>query len=111
MFDLFKRKSPDEPKKPWSERLKEGLGRSRERLTGALTGVFTRRKLDDETIEALETALIAADVGVPATEQLLTSLQARWKRAGDDGDPKAMLKESLIELLAPLEKPFAIGHE
>ncbi len=111
MFDLFKRKSAEDEKKPWSERLKEGLGRSRERLTGALTAVFTRRELDDETLEALETALIAADVGMPATQALLVSLRARWKRAGDDGDAKTMLKASLTELLAPLEKPFVIGEE
>jgi fused signal recognition particle receptor len=111
MFDLFKRKTPEEEKKPWSERLKDGLGRSRERLTGALTGVFTRRKLDDETLEALETALIAADVGMPATQHLLDDLRARWKRSDGDGDPKAMLKQSLVELLTPLEKPFVIGPQ
>ncbi len=109
MFDLFKRKSPEEEKKPWSERLKDGLGRSRDRLTGTLTGIFARHKLDDDTLEALETALIGADVGVPATQHLLDSLRARWKRAGADGDPKAMLKESLVELLAPLERPLVIG--
>ncbi len=109
MFDLFKRKSPEEEKKPWSERLKDGLGRSRDRLTGTLTGIFARHKLDDDTLEALETALIGADVGVPATQHLLDSLRARWKRAGAEGDPKAMLKESLVELLAPLERPLVIG--
>jgi fused signal recognition particle receptor len=111
MFDLFKRKSPEEQQKPWSERLRDGLGRSRERLAGALVSAFSRAKLDDETLEALETALIGADVGMPATQQLLDDLRARWKRAGGSGDPKAMLKESLVELLRPIEKPFAVGRE
>ncbi len=111
MFDLFKRKTPDEEKKSWSERLKDGLGRSRERLTGTLGGAFARRKLDDETLEELETALIAADVGVPATQHLLDDLRMRWKRAGGDGDPKMMLKGALVDLLEPLEKPLVIGAE
>jgi fused signal recognition particle receptor len=111
MFDLFKRKPPEEDKKPWSERLRDGLGRSRERLAGALAGAFSRRKLDDETLEELETALIGADVGVPATQHLLDDLRTRWKRVGGEGDPKALLKQALVELLAPLEKPLAIGPE
>ena len=49
------------PKLSWTERLKAGLGKSREKLSGALTAVFTRKSLDEETLEELETALIAAD--------------------------------------------------
>jgi fused signal recognition particle receptor len=108
MFDLFKRKSEDEDKKPWSARLSEGLARSREKFAGALTGVFARRKLDEETLEELETALLTADVGVAATQQILEDLRARWKRAGPDDDPKQYLKATLVDLLAPLEKPLAI---
>ena len=107
MFDLFKRKSAAEPaeageKKSWTERLKDGLARSREKLAGALS----RRTLDDETLEELETALITADVGMPATRALLDDLSARWKRAGGDAEPKTLLKAALLELLAPLEQPL-----
>lgn len=108
MLDLFKRKSTDEEKKPWSERLTAGLARSREKLTGALTGVFARRKLDEQTLEELETALLTADVGVAATQWLLEDLRARWKRAGADEDPKEHLKAALLDLIAPLEKPLVI---
>src|SRR5438876_590801 len=104
MLDLFKRKSAEEEKKPWSARLAEGLTRSREKLTGALTGAFSRRKLDEETLEELETALLTADVGVAATQQILDDLRARWKRAAADDDPKQQLKAALLELIAPLEK-------
>jgi len=110
MLDLFKRKTPADPgeKKPWTERLKAGLGRSREKLAGAITSAFVRRTLDDETLEELETALITADVGMPATRRLLGDLSARWKRAGDDADPKALLKAALADLLAPLEQPLVV---
>ena len=109
MFDIFKRKSDPEETRPWSERLAAGLARSREKLAGALGGVFTRRKLDAETLEELETALIIADVGVAATAHLLDDLSARWKRAGGDADPKALLKAAFVELLQPLERPLSIG--
>jgi len=110
MFDIFKKKAgPEEARPAWSERLAAGLARSREKLAGALGGVFTRRKLDAETLEELETALITADVGVAATQHLLDDLSARWKRAGGDADPKALLKAAFVDLLEPLERPLVIG--
>ena len=115
MFDLFKRKTADaqgpatESRATWTERLRAGLSKSREKLSGALSRVFRRRTLDEETLEDLETALIAADVGVPAAQHLLSDLATRWKAAGGEGDPRAMLKEGLGALLAPLEKPLVIG--
>ncbi len=109
MFDLFKRKSADDERKSWRERLAEGLGRSRDKLSGALASAFSRRSLDDETLEALETALLTADVGVAATGHLLEDLKLRWKRAGAEADPHALLKAALVELLAPLEKPLVVS--
>ena len=109
MFDIFKRKPEQEDARPWSERLAAGLARSREKLTGALSGVFARRKLDAETLEELETALLTADVGVAATQHLLDDLSARWKRAAGDADPKALLKAAFVDLLQPLESPLTIG--
>jgi fused signal recognition particle receptor len=110
MLDLFKRKPAEEEreKRPWTERLAAGLARSREKLAGAIGAAFARRKLDDETLEALESALLTADVGIAATQHLLDDLSARWKRAGGEGDPKAHLKAALLELIAPLEKPLVI---
>jgi fused signal recognition particle receptor len=107
MLDLFKRK-PAADTRSWSDRLKDGLARSREKLAGALSGVFARKVLDDETLEELETALIMADVGMPATEHLLADLRARWKREGGDADPKTLLKRALTDLIDPLAKPLVI---
>jgi fused signal recognition particle receptor len=108
MLELFKRKSEQEEKKPWAERLAAGLARSREKLAGALGGAFARRKLDEETLDELESALITADVGVAATRHLLDDLSARWKRGGAEQDPRAVLKAALLDLLAPLERPLVV---
>jgi fused signal recognition particle receptor len=122
LFDLFRKKTdaasvsesdgiPATPAPSWTERLKAGLGLSRGKLSGALAGVFSRRKLDDEALEELEAALLTADVGVDATEHLLADLRQRWKRAGDDADPRAVLADAMTELINPLERPFVIGAE
>ncbi len=108
MFDLFKRDNAATGKS-WSERLKEGLTRSRDKLGGALESAFRRPTLDAETLEAIETALLTSDVGVAATAALIEDLRVRWKRAGGQGDPKAMLKAALVELLTPLERPLVVS--
>ena len=108
MLDLFKRKA-DDGERSWSERLKSGLGLSRERISRPLTALFGREALSEEAIDELRSALLGADVGIPATEHLLDELIARWKRAGADLDARGVLKSALIELIAPLEQPLVIG--
>jgi fused signal recognition particle receptor len=116
VFDLFKKKSVDEPlaeappeSRSWTERLKAGLGLSRAKLATALTGVFVRKKLDDEALEALEEALIAGDVGIDASEHLIADLKSRWRTAGENADPRSELAGALVDLIGPLEKPLVIG--
>jgi fused signal recognition particle receptor len=98
-------------KRSWSDRLKAGLSASRDKLAGALTGVFRRRVLDAEALDELETALLMADVGVDATAHLLDDLKVRYKKAGDNADPRALLRAALVDLIGPLEKPFAVGEQ
>jgi fused signal recognition particle receptor len=110
MFDLFKRK-PDADARSWAERLKSGLGLTRERLARPFAGALGRQTLSEEVLVEFENALIAADVGMPATAHLLADLVQRSKRMGIDADPRDALKASLSELLAPLERPLVIGAE
>ncbi|MEO9136747.1 MAG: signal recognition particle-docking protein FtsY [Casimicrobiaceae bacterium] len=101
--------SPAVEKRSWRERLRAGLGLSRDKLSGALSGVFKRRLLDDEALEALESALLMADVGIDATHYLLDELRVRYRRAGADADPRALLRATFADLLRTLEVPVAIG--
>jgi len=57
-------------------RLRDSLGKSRRALTQQLAAA-TFDPADDEAWERLEEALIAADVGVPATAELVRRLEAR----------------------------------
>ncbi len=114
MFDLFKKTPADTsaPDKPsWTERLKAGLGLSREKLSNALGDVFVRRVLDDEAERELEAALLTADVGVDATQHLLDDLRVRWKRAGAGAEPRDTLADAMVDLLGPLESPLVIGPQ
>ncbi len=93
-------------------RLRERLSRSASRLTDGLAGLFTGRKIDAELLEELETRLLAADVGIEATTQILDDLRSRVaRRELADGDALlAALRGSLIEILAPCQKPLVIDR-
>ncbi len=52
------------PREGWYQRLRTGLSRSSSRLKDNIGAIFTRRKLDAESLEELEEALITADLGV-----------------------------------------------
>ena len=93
----------------WMERLKNGL-----RKTGAsIATVFTGTQIDDQLYEELETALLMADTGVKATEQLLADVQRRVKeaKATDPAQVKGLLMDAIADLLAPLQKPLTIGAQ
>src|SRR3954470_11641594 len=62
-------------------RLRDSLGRSRRALTEQI-GVATFDAGDEASWERLEEALIAADVGVPATAELVQRLEARPDAGG-----------------------------
>jgi fused signal recognition particle receptor len=96
----------------WAARLKNGLARTRQVLNTPVSELFVRRRVDESLFEDLETALLQADCGVAATEWLVASLRekARKERIEDGDRLKDALKDSLTELLAPLEKKLEVGR-
>jgi fused signal recognition particle receptor len=65
------------------------------------------RAVDVETIEALEEALISADVGVAATERIVEAVRAR-KREG--GSLRDLVKSEILSILRGADTPPADGH-
>ncbi len=116
MFDFFKKdkisETPASPQKSWTERLKQGLSRTRSVLGNQLASLFGGGKIDDDVYEELETILLTSDVGVAATQALLDDIKQRVTRQAlsDTSQLKSALKESLSALLAPLEKPLEIKN-
>lgn len=92
----------------WLARLKQGLSRTGQSLGGLFVGV----KVDENLFEELETALIMADAGLEATENLLKELRGRVRkeRLDDAAAVKSALRDILAAHLAPLEKPFPLGR-
>jgi len=97
-----------EQKSSWLAKLRGGLAKTGKSIGGIFVGV----RVDEALFEELETALIMADTGVEATEQLLTALRLRVKqeRIEDAADVKQALREVLADHLRVLEKPFEVGR-
>jgi fused signal recognition particle receptor len=107
--DLTPPAGPTEATRPgWFARLRGGLAKTR----GQIASIFVGVKVDEALYEELETALLSADTGVSTTTWLLTQLRARAKqqRIADGTQLKAALKELLIELLKPLERPIDVDR-
>ncbi len=82
----------------WFGRLRESLATSRKALAGELSSVLFD-PADDESWERVEEALIGADVGVPATVEIVRRLEER--RPATQADLLAALEEVVADLVAP----------
>ena len=96
----------------WGQRLKQGLAKTRQQLSGQLNSLFGGGKIDAETYEELETILISSDIGVVATQKLLDNLKKRVKRENleDTTALKSALKTELLAVLQPLEVPLQTNN-
>ncbi len=99
----------DEKKRGWLGRLREGLARTASNLTGGITAIFTKKKLDDETLENLEELLIAADLGVGAASAVTKRLAStRYNKEISAEEVKEALAEEVTKILAPVALPLII---
>jgi fused signal recognition particle receptor len=61
------------------DKLKKGLGKTRETFVSSLRSVLSGKQLDDELIKEIEKRLIESDVGVAATKILIDAIKADYK--------------------------------
>ena len=81
-------------------------------LGGALRGMFTRGKIDDETWSDLEDALISADFGPDLTDAIVDELRGQVSkfRTDDPADLQRMLREVIEERLARLDPTLTLSN-
>lgn len=81
-------------------------------LGGALRGMFSRGKIDDETWEDLEDALLSADFGPDISDAIVDELRGKVAkfRTDDPADLQRMLRETIEERLAKLDPTLALSN-
>ena len=94
---------------PWTEKLFGGFRRTSDRLGENLAGLFTKAALDRETLDEIEEALIASDLG-PATAARVRERLAdeRYDKGLDEGAIREIVAQEIEKILAPVAKPLEI---
>ena len=118
-FSIFgKRNTPETPEpaeqpeqaRGLFDRMKQAVTRTRESLSSSISSVVAlTREVDDASLDDLELALLASDIGSATTQQIITNLRDRALRQGinDGAELKSLLKAELLRILNAVEKPIA----
>jgi len=94
----------------WLDRLKTGLTRSTARLGDSLSGLATGSlPLDDDRLDAIEEALIAADLGPAVAARIRDRLaDAKFAKGINEAGLKAAVAAEITAVLAPVARPLAV---
>jgi fused signal recognition particle receptor len=94
-------------RRSWLDRLRAGLARSSTKLAQDISGILTRRRLDEAAIAELEEALIAADLGAATAAKLAADLaRTRFGKEVTEEEVRGALAEDIAAILAKVEKPL-----
>ncbi|WP_160007882.1 signal recognition particle-docking protein FtsY [Rhizobium sp. 18055] len=93
----------------WFQRLRAGLARTSSQLTGQISALFTKRKLDDETLQDLEDLLIQADLGLETALRITDTLASeRYGKDVSGEDVSKIMAAEITKVLKPVAKPLQL---
>ena len=99
-----------EKKGGWFSRLKAGLSKSTSNISTGITEIFTKAKLDGDTLENLEDLLISADLGVATATKISEQLsKSRLDKDITPSEVRAVLATEISAILEPVAKPLYIN--
>ena len=98
------------------DRIKQSLSRTKEQFVERFDEVVKRadepeqrhRPIDVDTVDALEEALISADVGVAASDQIVQAVKARRRKGESLRD---LVKAEIRAILSAADTSTANGHK
>lgn len=94
----------------WFAKLGLGLKKSSANLTDGISGIFTKKKVDSQTLEDLEDLLITSDMGVKASSKIIGNFaQRRLNKDITDEEIKTELAADIETILKPCEQPLLIS--
>ena len=109
---MFGKKEKPEKKEGFIKRLRARINKGDSWLTYDLANLAPGGKIDEDTLEELESLLVMADVGVDTTQRIIDDLQKKLARK-ELQDIEALqhgLRNALCEILRPVEKPLTIRN-
>jgi fused signal recognition particle receptor len=96
----------------WFGRMAKGLSRSSAALTEGVASVFTKRKLDDDTLQDLEDLLIRSDLGTATAMRIGETLTARrYGKEVTEAEVREVMAGEIEKVLAPVAKALELDLE
>ena len=92
----------------WLDRLRGGFAKTAERVADNLTGLTSKAALDTATLDDIEEALIASDLGPEAARRIRDAIAARKFEQLDERGLRTILAEEIEAILAPVAKPLEV---
>ena len=97
------------------DKLRDSLARTKEQIVSRFDAIVQRadtaerrsRPVDAETVEALEELLISADVGLVATDRIMTAVRSRARRGESLRD---LVKEEIQRVFDSVDTAVPDGH-
>ena len=94
------------------KRITAGLSKSTSLMSEQMSSLFNKRKLDSAALNDLEDILIQADLGLEASEKVISSLsKEKFDKEVNELEIKITLGEVISEILTPLESPLTLTSE
>lgn len=91
------------------QKLGFGLKKTSSKITTGLSDIFTKKTVDQQTLEELEELLITSDLGVKASAKIIASFaKRRLHKDVSDDEIKQELAADMEQILAPCQKPLII---
>lgn len=93
------------------DKLKNGLGKTRDNFNEKINNVFSSfRKVDEELLEELEEILIMSDIGVETSTEIISNLRERIKKEkiNDEDGVKKALKQEMQEILDEVDNSLKL---
>src|SRR3954469_16323201 len=96
-------------------RIKEGLTRTKQQIVERFDEIVGRadeperrsRPIDVDTLDALEELLISADIGVAASNRIITAVKARSR---DGGSLRDLVKQEIKDVFAAVDRPVVVDQ-
>lgn len=96
----------------WFAKLGLGLKKSSANLTEGITGIFTKKRVDSQTLEDLEDLLITSDLGVKASTKIISEFsKRRLNKDVSHEEIKAELAADVEAILKPWEQPLTLSGQ
>ncbi len=92
----------------WLDRLRGGFSKTAEKVTDNLTGLASRAALDTATLDDIEEALIASDIGPEASRRIREAIAREKYEQLDERGLRSILAEEIEKILAPVARPLEV---